>query len=178
MAAAENKEADEAPKTNFMKQDTYKHLSYSSELTSLTALKQANYVREFIPGGIAMVAYEHMMVPGLNELYYKAAQDDPSVMMTKGVINEVRDGGDGDIVVVLEDTLLGAKVEIEVDMLVLPTAMVPTTALDPILKLKYRQGPAMPELDLFSGYADSITSAFRTKPAAPASTPPARCVSP
>jgi quinone-modifying oxidoreductase subunit QmoB len=155
LAAAEKKEADDTPKTNFVKQDTYKHLSYSSELTSLTALKQANYVREFIPGGVAMVVYEHMMVPGMNELYYKAAQNDPSVMMTKGVISEVRDGGDGDIVVVLEDTLLGAKVEIEVDMLVLPTAMVPTTALEPVLNLKYRQGPAMPDLELFSGYADS-----------------------
>jgi quinone-modifying oxidoreductase subunit QmoB len=155
LAAAANKEADDAPKTNFSKQDTCKHLYYSSELTSVTALKQANYVREFIPGGVAMVVYEHMMVPGINELYYKAAQNDPSVMMTKGVINDVRDGGDGDIVVVLEDTLLGSKIEVEVDMLVLPTALVPTTALDPILKLKYRQGPAMPDLELFSGYADS-----------------------
>ncbi|MBP9943643.1 MAG: hydrogenase iron-sulfur subunit [Desulfomicrobium sp.] len=155
VAAAENKEKDDSPKTNFVKQDTYKHLLYSSELTSLTALKQANYVREFNPNGVAMVVYEHMMVPGINELYYKAAQNDPSVMMTKGVISDVRDGGDGDIVVVLDDTLLGAKVEIEVDMLVLPTAMVPSTALDPILKLQYRQGPAMPDLDLFNGYADS-----------------------
>lgn len=154
-AAADNKEKDDAPKTNFVKQDTYKHLLYSSELTSLTALKQANYVREFNPDGVAMVVYEHMMVPGINELYYKAAQNDPSVMMTKGVISDVRDGGDGDIIVVLEDTLLGAKVEVEVDMLVLPTAMVPSTALDPILKLQYRQGPAMPDLDLFNGYADS-----------------------
>ncbi len=154
-AAEEKKETDDTPKTNFIKQDTYKHLAYSSELTSLTALKQANYVREFVPGGVAMVVYEHMMVPGLNELYYKAAQNDASVMMTKGVIEEVRDGGDGDIVVVLRDTLLGSKVEIEVNMLVLPTGMVPTTAIDPILKLKYRQGPAMPDLELFSGYADS-----------------------
>lgn len=76
LAAAENKEKseDDAPKTNFTKQDTCKHLSFSSELTSLTALKQANYVREFIPGGVAMVVYEHMMIPGINELYYKAAQ--------------------------------------------------------------------------------------------------------
>ena len=155
LAAAAKKEADDAPKTNFSKQDTCKHLYYSSELTSLTALKQANYVREFIPGGVAMVVYEHMMVPGINELYYKAAQNDASVMMTKGVIHDVRDGGDGDIVVVLEDTLLGSKIEVEVDMLVLPTALVPTTALDPILKLKCRQGPAMPDLELFSGYADS-----------------------
>lgn len=155
LAAAAKKEADDTPKTNFIKQDTYKHLKYSAELSSLTALKQANYVREFVPGGVAMVVYEHMMVPGINELYYKAAQNDPSVMMTKGVISEVRDGGDGDIVVVLENTLLGEKIEIEVDMLVLPTGMVPTTALDPILKLKYRQGPAMPDLDQFNGYADS-----------------------
>lgn len=156
LTATEKKEKDEDEvKTNFIKQNTYKHLPYSSELTSLTALKQANYVREFIPDGVAMIVYEHMMVPGLNELYYKAAQNDASVMMTKGVVRNVRDGGDGDLVVALEDTLLGAKIEIEVDMLVLPTAMVPTTALDPILKLKYRQGPAMPDLNQFSGYADS-----------------------
>jgi quinone-modifying oxidoreductase subunit QmoB len=157
LAATDKKEKDEdeGPKTNFTKQDTCKHLSFSSELSSLTALKQANYVREFIADGVAMVVYEHMMIPGINELYYKAAQNDPSVMLTKGVIKDVRDGGDGDIIVVLEDTLLGTKVEVEVDMLVVPTAMVPTTALDPILKLQYRQGPAMPDLELFNGYADS-----------------------
>lgn len=154
-ADAGKKEESDTPKTNFIKQDTYRHLPYTSELTSLAALKQANYVREFIPDGVAMIVYEHMMMPGLNELYYKAAQNDPGVMMTKGVLSEVRDGGDGDIVVVLEDTLLGPRVEMEVDMLVLPTAMVPTTALDPVLRLKYRQGPAMPDLNLFSGYADS-----------------------
>lgn len=152
--AAEKEESDEA-KTNFIKQNTYLHLPYTSELTSLTALKQANYVREFISDGVAIIVYEHMMVPGLNELYYKAAQNDPGVMMTKGMITEVRDGGDGDVVVVLEDTLLGDRVEMEVDMLVLPTGMVPATALDPVLQLKYRQGPAMPDLNLFSGYADS-----------------------
>jgi quinone-modifying oxidoreductase subunit QmoB len=153
-AEAEKEESDE-PKTNFIKQDTYLHLPYTSELTSLTALKQANYVREFISDGVAVIVYEHMMVPGLNELYYKAAQNDPGIMMTKGLVVEIRDGGDGDVVVVLEDTLLGDRVEMEVDMLVLPTGMVPATALDPVLHLKYRQGPAMPDLDLFSGYADS-----------------------
>ncbi|MDY0274286.1 MAG: hydrogenase iron-sulfur subunit [Desulfomicrobium sp.] len=157
LAAAENKEKeeDDTPKTNFIKQDTYRHLEYSAELTSLTALKQANYVREFLHNGVALIVYEHMMVPGINELYYKAAQNDPGIMMTKGIVQEIRDGGDDDIVVVLEDTLLGSRVEIEVDMLVLPTGMVPTTALDPVLRLTYRQGPAMPDLDRFSGYADS-----------------------
>lgn len=153
--AAQTKEADDAPKTNFVKQLTYKHLPFTSEITSLTALKQAGYVRELLPDSVAMIVYEHMMVPGVNELYYKAAQNDPGIMMTKGIVREVRDGGDGDVVVVLEDTLLGAKVEIEADMVVVPTGMVPTTALDPILNLKYRQGPAFPDLQLFSGYADS-----------------------
>jgi quinone-modifying oxidoreductase subunit QmoB len=152
---AESKEESDAPKTNFVKQVTYKHLPFTSELTSLTALKQAGYVRELLPESIAMIAYEHMMVPGVNELYYKAAQNDPGIMMTKGIVREVRDGGDGDVVVVLEDTLLGAKVEIEADLVVVPTGMVPTTALEPVLNLKYRQGPAFPDLELFSGYADS-----------------------
>ncbi len=132
--------------------ESAKHLAYSSELTSLVALKQANYVAD--DGGVAYILYDHMMVPGINEQYYKAAQDNPAVMLSKADVVEVKENG-GSVVVVAKNTLLGDSVEIVADMVVLPTAMVPTTAADPTINLVYRQGPAFPDLELFDGFADS-----------------------
>jgi len=161
-AAAENPEEpvksdddEEVVKDNFHAVKTYRHLPYTSELASVTALKQANYLQEFCPQGQSYIVYEHMMVPGVNELYYKAAQDNPGVMLTKGFVVGVRDGGSGDVVVNIKDSLLGENIEIKADMVVLPTAMVPTTAQDSVLKLQYRQGQAFPDLELFDGFADS-----------------------
>ena len=51
--------------------------------------------------------------------------------------------------------MIGPEVDLMADLVVLPTAMVPTSALEPILHLQYRQGPTFPDLDLFGGYADS-----------------------
>ncbi|QJB56363.1 hydrogenase iron-sulfur subunit [Pseudodesulfovibrio sp. zrk46] len=134
--------------------ESAKHLAYSSELTSLVALKQANYVRELTPDAMAYVVYDHMMVPGINEKYYQAAQDDAGVMLTKGTVTAVKEAG-SKIAITAKDTLLGAEIELVADMVVVPTALVPTTAADPIMNFVYRQGPAFPDLELFDGFADS-----------------------
>jgi quinone-modifying oxidoreductase subunit QmoB len=134
--------------------ESAKHLAYSSELTSLVALKQANYVRELAPDAVAYVIYDHMMVPGINEKYYQAAQDDPGVMLTKGTVTGVSEAGSA-VVVKAKNTLLGADVELIADMVVVPTAIVPTTAANPTMNFVYRQGPAFPDLELFDGFADS-----------------------
>ncbi|HBR05940.1 MAG TPA: heterodisulfide reductase subunit A, partial [Desulfovibrio sp.] len=47
--------------------ESAKHLAISSEISSLVALKQAGYVAELNAGAVAMVLYDHMMVPGINE---------------------------------------------------------------------------------------------------------------
>ena len=146
---------EEAKKDNFTLTKTYKHYLFSSEISSLNALKQAGYVREFNRTGTAFIVYEHMMVPGITELYYKSAQDDTGVMMTRGTITAVQEDVDGGLLVQLRNTLLGEDIEIKTDMLVLPTAMVPTTALEPIPELEYRQGSTFPDLELFDGFADS-----------------------
>ncbi len=134
--------------------ESAKHLSYSSELSSLVALKQANYVRELAPDAVAYVVYDHMMVPGINEQYYQTAQDDPGIMLTKGKVTAVKEVG-SQIVIVANNTLLGDEVEMVADMVVVPTAIVPTTAADPTMNFVYRQGPAFPDLELFDGFADS-----------------------
>jgi quinone-modifying oxidoreductase subunit QmoB len=151
--AAEKKEGEEeAPAFNPIK--TPKHLAYSSELTSLVALKQANYVREKLPDAVAMIVYDNMMVPGINERYYRAAQDNPGIMLTKGTVTGVTEEGTS-LVVAAKDTLLGHEITLAADLVVLPTGLVPATALDPTINLLYRQGPAFPDLGLFDGFADS-----------------------
>ena len=151
--AEEKKEGEEeAPSFNPIK--TPKHLAYSSELTSLVALKQANYVREKLPDAVAMIIYDNMMVPGINERYYRAAQDNPGIMLTKGTVTGVTEEGTS-LVVAAKDTLLGGGITLAADLVVLPTGLVPATALDPTINLLYRQGPAFPDLGLFDGFADS-----------------------
>ena len=148
-------EEEEEEKFVFQKLETPKHIPFSSEVNTLTTLKQARYVREFDDEAVATVFYDHMMVPGINERYYKAAQDEPGVMLSKGEVYKIEEDADGKMTVKVRNSLLGEDVEIKADLVVLPTGMVPTTALDPILNLQYRQGPAFPDLVLFDGYADS-----------------------
>lgn len=150
----EGEDGEECETFVYPDKESAKHLAYSSELTSLVALKQANYVRELLPDAMAYMVYDHMMVPGINEKYYKTAQDDPGIMMTKGIVTKVAEAG-GQVVIGTKDSLLGAEVEIVADMVVLPTAIVPTTAADPTMNFVYRQGPAFPDLELFDGFADS-----------------------
>ena len=151
-APAEGEAAGPAPYPNT---ESCRHLSYSSELTSLVALKQAGYLREKNENGLALIIYDHMMVPGLNERYYKTAQDDPGVMLTKGSVASLTETAGGQIVVNCRDSLLGENIELVCDMVVLPTGMVPTTAHEPTVNLVYRQGPQFPDLGLFDGFADS-----------------------
>ncbi|WP_243544346.1 hydrogenase iron-sulfur subunit [Pseudodesulfovibrio tunisiensis] len=150
----EKKDGEEEESFHYADKESAKHLAYSSELTSLVALKHANYVRELAPDAVAYVVYDHMMVPGINEKYYKAAQDDPGVMLTKGTVTGVAEAGSS-VVIKAKETLLGQDVELVADLVVVPTAIVPTTAADPTMNFVYRQGPAFPDLELFDGYADS-----------------------
>lgn len=152
---AEKKDGEaEEPAVTFNPIKTAKHLAYASELTSLVALKQANYVREKLDDAVAMIVYDSMMVPGINERYYRAAQDNPGVMLTKGTVTGVSEEGSA-LVISAKDTLLGGEITLAADLVVLPTGMVPATALDPVVNLLYRQGPAFPDLGLFDGFADS-----------------------
>jgi quinone-modifying oxidoreductase subunit QmoB len=151
----QEEEEEESIEEPFQKTESYRHLSYTTELTTMTALKQARYIREHNQSAVSYMIYEHMTATGLNEHYYKAAQDDPGIMLTKGVVSSVEQGGQDNVVLGVDDNLLGEPLEIEADLLVLPTGLVPTTALDPVVQLAYRQGKAFPELELFDGFADS-----------------------
>ena len=151
----EQEDEEVAIEEPFEKTESYRHLPYTTELTTMTALKQARYIREGDQSALSYIFYEHMTASGLNEHYYKAAQDDPGIMLTKGLVSSVEQGPQDSLLLRVEDNLLGEPMEIEADLLVLPTGLVPTTALDPVVQLAYRQGKAFPELELFDGFADS-----------------------
>lgn len=107
------------------------HLPYCSSMCCSTSLKQTQYVRQN-PEALAMVFYKDIRTPGRLETYYKTAQSDPGVMLTKADVKGVLDGGNGNLLVEMENTLFGLKtgetVHVEADLVVLATGMVPTTA--------------------------------------------------
>ncbi len=128
------------------------HLPYCSSTCCANSLKQAMYVRELNPDAEVTILYRDMRTPGHGEFFYQNAQNDPGIFLTKGDVTAVKAEG-GKVAVEAENTLLGPKVRVEADLVVLATGMVPSTADDAILNLQYRQGPALPTLKY--GFPDS-----------------------
>ncbi len=131
------------------------HLPYCSDFCCLTSLKQALYVRQQNPDALAYILYKDIRTPGQSELFYKEAQSDPGVMLTKAEVTGVTVGSGGNLLVNATDTLLGADVAFEADLVVLATGLVPATKDDPVINLEYRQGPGLPETEDYNGFADS-----------------------
>ncbi len=165
-----------------------KHLAYCSGFCCGTALKQAKYVRE-LNDGAAYVFYKDIRMPGQSEIFYKNVQDDPGIMLTMAEVTGVSNGG-GSLFVEADNTLLGEKIKVEADLVVLATGIVPATAgiqgyldgvteaskegdeakakfikenIKPegILNLEYRQGPEVPSLENGYGFADSNFICFQ-----------------
>jgi quinone-modifying oxidoreductase subunit QmoB len=165
------------------------HLTYCSSMCCATSLKQARYVRQN-PNALAMIFYIDIRTPGRLEAFYREAQNDPGIMLTKADVKGVSDAGNGNLFVEMENTLLGEKIKVEADLVVLATGMVPTTRapqeyldgitqaaaqgddakkayLDStpkpefILNLTYRQGPELPSLEGACGFADSNFICFQ-----------------
>lgn len=182
----------EAKKVAFIQcagQRNPEHLPYCSSMCCATSLKQAKYVRQN-PDALAMIFYIDIRTPGRLEAYYREAQNDPGVMLTKADVKAVTDAGNGNLFVEMENSFLGEKVKVEADLVVLATGMVPTTKapqdyLDGlaqaaakgddakkeylettakpefILNLGYRQGPEIPPLEGAAGFADSNFICFQ-----------------
>ncbi|MCK5516063.1 MAG: CoB--CoM heterodisulfide reductase iron-sulfur subunit A family protein, partial [Desulfobulbaceae bacterium] len=127
---------------------------YCNSVTSMVALKQAQYVCDDNADGKAYILYQHMRTPGHMELYYKNAQLNDGIFMTKASVMKVEANGD-QLSVAAADTLLGEDITVNVDMVVLAAGMVPVTLDEDSINLAYRQGPAFSDLELFDGYADS-----------------------
>ncbi|MEW6570361.1 MAG: FAD-dependent oxidoreductase [Nitrospirota bacterium] len=165
------------------------YLPYCSSMCCATSLKQARYVRQNADA-LAMIFYIDIRTPGRLESFYREAQNDPGIMLTKADVTGVSDAGNGNLFVEMENSLLGEKAKVEADLVVLATGMVPATRapqeyLDGltqaatkgddakkayiestpkpefILNLDYRQGPEIPSLEGAYGFADSNFICFQ-----------------
>ena len=102
--------------------------TYCSSICCLTALKQALYLREQDDDAKAYILYEFMRTPGQYEDFYRRVQEDPGVFLTKGEVTRVSQRGDGQVAVAVKNTMLGEDIQINADLVVLATGMVPNSA--------------------------------------------------
>jgi quinone-modifying oxidoreductase subunit QmoB len=159
------------------------HLPYCSSVCCMNAMKQALYLREAGKDCTVFIFYKDIRTPGSYENFYRRVQEDEGIFLTKGEVFSVEVSGDGRISITADDALLGERIRVDVDLLVLASGMVPRTALGEeqeltvseeeekkediasrlllptkiiisnTLNLEYRQGPELP--DLKYGFPDS-----------------------
>jgi quinone-modifying oxidoreductase subunit QmoB len=103
------------------------HLPYCSTVCCTTSLKQALRIKTQNADADVFVVYKEMRTPGQAEDLYRKAQE-IGVVFIRCQSPEVQ-ANDGQLAVEAEDELLGEKVLLEdLDMVVLATGMVPSTA--------------------------------------------------
>ncbi len=106
------------------------HLPYCSAVCCRVSLKQALYVREQYPDAKIYIIYKDIRTPAQFELFYARIQEDDNIFFTKGeVVNVVEDSNNG-VIIDVDETLLGEKIQLKADMVVLATGMVPTTKVE------------------------------------------------
>ncbi len=146
------------------------HLPYCSSVCCMTSLKQALYIRDKYPNAKIYIIYKDIRTPGPYELFYKRVQNEDNIFLTKGEIKSVEQVN-GHINIKVDKTFFGDEIQLQADLVVLATGMVPTTAIEEngkktesegtpaeipisgnriihsdILNLTYRQGPELPLL--------------------------------
>jgi len=108
------------------------HLPYCSAVCCRVSLKQAMYVREQYPDAKIYILYKDIRTPAQFELFYAKVQEDDNIFLTKGEVVNVAENPDGGLSIDLDDTLLGEKIQVKADMLVLATGMVPSTKVEDV----------------------------------------------
>jgi len=104
------------------------HLPYCSAVCCRTSLKQALTIRQRSPETDVYILYKDIRSPAQYEDFYKRVQEDPGIFFTKGEVTGVS-GADGECLRIdVENTLIEPKIQVEADLVVLATGMVPISA--------------------------------------------------
>ena len=119
------------------------HLPYCSSICCSISLKQVKYIRQRNPDARIYVIYKDIRTPGLLEDYYKEVQKYELLFLTKGDVQSIEQVDDN-LRITADNTLLGEKLLLNVDLVVLATGMIPADTAE--LNLKYRQGKGLPPL--------------------------------
>lgn len=97
---------------------------HCSKLCCITAVKQAIEVREFIPEAEIFCFYMDMRMfgPGYEEMY-REAQEKYNIKFVRGRLSEAAENLDKQLVIKVEDTLIGKPLRMTLDLLVLMVGM-------------------------------------------------------
>ena len=104
------------------------HLPYCSAVCCRVTIKQALLARQLDPEAEAYILYKDIRTPGQYEDFYRRAQEDPGIFFTRADVTGVEATGDHDLRVIAEHTLLGDRIQVAADLVVLATGMVPVAA--------------------------------------------------
>lgn len=109
------------------------HLAFCSRVCCLASLKQAHFLRQQYPDSRVYIFYIDLRAFGRNEDFLMKIQQDENIQLIKGKVAKItEDPETKDVIVEAEDTAAGAISRVQVDMAVLATGMVPSTAKEKI----------------------------------------------
>jgi len=105
------------------------YLSFCSSVCCMASLKQARYVREQYPEAKIYIFYIDIRAIGKYEEFFTPLTQDKNISLIKGKVADIgEDPATGNLTVTAEDQFSGRIVKETVDMVVLATGMVPSTA--------------------------------------------------
>ncbi len=115
------------------------HLAYCSGICCLASLKQATYLRERVADSQAYIYYIDVRATGKYEDFYIKVDQDENITLIKSKVAKISaDPGTGSLIVEGENISQGGMYKQPVDLVVLATGMVPSTAgLKPDLEMEY-----------------------------------------
>jgi quinone-modifying oxidoreductase subunit QmoA len=105
------------------------YLPYCSGVCCLGSLKQVTYVKEKNPDAKVFIFYIDIRAPGTLEDFYNRVKGYQGLSLVKGKVAKIEeDPQTRNLTVVADDTASGQKAKETVEMVVLATGIVPTTA--------------------------------------------------
>jgi len=124
------------------------HLNYCSGICCLASLKQATYVKEQLPDAEVTMYYIDRRAPGRNEDFLLKVAEIEGVNLVKGKVGRIEEQN-GKIKLHVEDVENVKIIEVEPDLVVLATGMVPNAADDDlaIFTRKDDEGFVLDDLD-------------------------------
>ncbi len=109
---------------------------YCSKVCCVTAVKQAIEVRQKLPYSEAYCFYMDLRMYGLSfEEIYNESQEKYGVTFIRGRLSEAAENKEGQIIVKVEDTLLGRPMKMTMDLLVLMVGMTPSEGTSSLIKM-------------------------------------------
>jgi len=115
------------------------HLPYCSGVCCIGSLKQIRYLRGKQENAKATMFYIDIRTLGRQEKFYFDLLEDSAVNFTKGKVAKItEDAATHDLVLDVEDTIEGVKLQERFDLVVLATGVVPNTeAIKPLANLAF-----------------------------------------